>query len=463
MRKKFFLALLVVCLMMAGTVECEESNLLNHTVVPVWLVGMPLNGTTIPADCQDTLVKLAKAAAARPDITIVIKGLCSVEGSENYNLALALRRARKIEFFLVSKGVAPGRIRAIGIGRLSATDGADVRGVLLEIIYIPKNVRVDITAIEAARLSAIAAAKRAEVAEMEAKAWAAEAKSQADRSKTEADRSGGFAVSANLALGRTEVLSEEAMADAQKAKAEADRAKEERERAEAIARVLAEKKAEEEMKDTSPLDTTPISPPSSGLLNWQGRWGAEIGVPSYLGLFAKPFPESALKLHAAQAFIKNNQADSGKWSSIGASYCWPWGLEIFGVVTMDKFEYQSQNADPEEVKIIIVDLQSNYYPLWHYSKNHHCWFFLGGGVNIGHVFPFEVIISGEKGKFGGNRLGYLAVLAIDLTNPEKGGKGWIVKLECLLKEIELKSQGYSKNAIEKGNSTIIRLGVIHQF
>jgi len=188
MRKKFFLALLVVCLMMAGTVECEESNLLNHTVVPVWLVGMPLNGTTIPADCQDTLVKLVEIAAARPDITFVINGLCSVEGDENYNLVLALRRAEAIKFFLVSKGVEPGRIRTIGLGRVEATNRADVRGVLLEIIYIPRSIRVDISAIEAVRLSANAAADRAEAAEVKAKAWAAEAKSQADRATAQAGK-----------------------------------------------------------------------------------------------------------------------------------------------------------------------------------------------------------------------------------------------------------------------------------
>ncbi|MBU2456999.1 OmpA family protein [Patescibacteria group bacterium] len=414
MRKKFFLALLVVCLMMAGTVECEESNLLNHTVVPVWLVGMPLNGTTIPADCQDTLVKLAKAAAARPDITIVIKGLCSVEGSENYNLALALRRARKIEFFLVSKGVAPGRIRAIGIGRLSATDGADVRGVLLEIIYIPKNVRVDITAIEAARLSAIAAAKRAEAAEMEAKAWAAEAKSQADRSKTEADRSGGFAVSANLALGRTEVLSEEAMADAQKAKAEADRAKEERERAEAIAESLAK-----ERKDASP--PPPQAPPPAG--PWKLEVGGNFSSDGY----------GYVDIMPPHPFIERVNTIAGDgWYGFGVTLTPAanknWQLSVFGMQEAKKFQGGTVRS---------FGIETGYH-IEIYDKLSLCL-----GVKYEKMLPFDV----QYPEWGSKKLKTeeTKLAAIAETYISNGswfiGINWIEFISSVLKVEDLEDEG----------------------
>ena len=50
-------------------------------------------------------------------IRVRIEGNCDERGTQEYNLALGARRASAVQNFLISQGVAPGRMRTISYGK----------------------------------------------------------------------------------------------------------------------------------------------------------------------------------------------------------------------------------------------------------------------------------------------------------------------------------------------------------
>jgi outer membrane protein OmpA-like peptidoglycan-associated protein len=66
---------------------------------------------------QTRLGQVADALTARdPDSPIVVEGYTDSQGSKRFNERLSKERAESVRSFLVSRGVAPDRIRAEGLG-----------------------------------------------------------------------------------------------------------------------------------------------------------------------------------------------------------------------------------------------------------------------------------------------------------------------------------------------------------
>jgi len=70
-------------------------------------------------DSSAAAVLDAQAAwlAKYPSVRVTIEGHCDERGTREYNLALGARRANSVREFLVSHGVAPGRITTISYGK----------------------------------------------------------------------------------------------------------------------------------------------------------------------------------------------------------------------------------------------------------------------------------------------------------------------------------------------------------
>jgi peptidoglycan-associated lipoprotein len=52
-----------------------------------------------------------------PDYSAIIEGHADEQGTREYNLALGARRANAAREYLVSRGVADGRIRVVSFGK----------------------------------------------------------------------------------------------------------------------------------------------------------------------------------------------------------------------------------------------------------------------------------------------------------------------------------------------------------
>lgn len=85
--------------------------------------------STIRAGEDLQLEALAKLMMRHPSMKIELIAHTDSRGEESYNLALSLRRAESARDFLVSRGIAPERIRAFGYGearlRNHCTDGVE--------------------------------------------------------------------------------------------------------------------------------------------------------------------------------------------------------------------------------------------------------------------------------------------------------------------------------------------------
>jgi outer membrane protein OmpA-like peptidoglycan-associated protein len=64
----------------------------------------------------DRLDQLADTLDRHPDMLVIVKGHTDDEGSEAANQSLSERRADAVRSYLVAKGIAPGRITAVGLG-----------------------------------------------------------------------------------------------------------------------------------------------------------------------------------------------------------------------------------------------------------------------------------------------------------------------------------------------------------
>lgn len=85
------------------------------------LVNFELDSASLTDDAVTNLTEVA-AALTDPRLAgakFVIEGHTDASGSENYNQALAERRASAVQEFLVSKGVPQSQMTALGMGELS--------------------------------------------------------------------------------------------------------------------------------------------------------------------------------------------------------------------------------------------------------------------------------------------------------------------------------------------------------
>ncbi len=76
-----------------------------------------LDQFTVRTDAQPVLSAQAAWLNRYPAVQVRIEGNCDERGTREYNLALGARRANSVREFLVSHGVAPGRINTISYGK----------------------------------------------------------------------------------------------------------------------------------------------------------------------------------------------------------------------------------------------------------------------------------------------------------------------------------------------------------
>jgi peptidoglycan-associated lipoprotein len=71
----------------------------------------------IRSDAQPILAAQSAWLNRYQSVQIRIEGNCDERGTREYNLALGARRANSVRVFLVSHGIAPGRITTISYGK----------------------------------------------------------------------------------------------------------------------------------------------------------------------------------------------------------------------------------------------------------------------------------------------------------------------------------------------------------
>lgn len=73
--------------------------------------------STLSPQAQTTLAAQAGWLNANPEYAITIEGHADEQGTREYNLALGARRANAAREFLLSNGVAAGRIKVVSFGK----------------------------------------------------------------------------------------------------------------------------------------------------------------------------------------------------------------------------------------------------------------------------------------------------------------------------------------------------------
>ncbi|MEM9427751.1 MAG: peptidoglycan-associated lipoprotein Pal [Pseudomonadota bacterium] len=73
--------------------------------------------STLTVEAQQVLDGQAQWLLTNGDYSALVEGHADEQGTREYNLALGARRASAVQNYLISKGVAPGRIRTISYGK----------------------------------------------------------------------------------------------------------------------------------------------------------------------------------------------------------------------------------------------------------------------------------------------------------------------------------------------------------
>jgi len=76
-----------------------------------------LDSSSIRADAQQTLARQVQWLSRYPQYTVTVEGHADERGTREYNLALGQRRAVAVRDYLVSRGVAPNRMRTVSYGK----------------------------------------------------------------------------------------------------------------------------------------------------------------------------------------------------------------------------------------------------------------------------------------------------------------------------------------------------------
>lgn len=77
----------------------------------------PSGQTTLTADARAVLARQAEWLNKYSNFSAVVQGHAEETGTREYNLALGARRAGAVQEYLVSQGVAAGRIRTLSFGK----------------------------------------------------------------------------------------------------------------------------------------------------------------------------------------------------------------------------------------------------------------------------------------------------------------------------------------------------------
>jgi outer membrane protein OmpA-like peptidoglycan-associated protein len=79
-------------------------------------VNFEFNKSSLTANAKTILDTVAEALTQRTDIKIELDGHTDAKGSDAYNMKLSQRRAQTVRTYLVGKGIAAGRMTAVGMG-----------------------------------------------------------------------------------------------------------------------------------------------------------------------------------------------------------------------------------------------------------------------------------------------------------------------------------------------------------
>lgn len=88
------------------------------------LVYFEFDQSTIRADAEETLRSKVGVLRANPDVTLKVEGHADERGSDEYNVALGLRRANAVKTFLVGYGLDPNRFETASQGEERPLDSA---------------------------------------------------------------------------------------------------------------------------------------------------------------------------------------------------------------------------------------------------------------------------------------------------------------------------------------------------
>ena len=100
------------------------------------------DSAALDTSSHDTLNRLATAAKQCPGVRIAIEGHADIEGSNEYNQRLSVRRAEAVVAYLVKAGADARQLEAVGFGSSrpaapNTTVGSRARNRRIEIVVRP--------------------------------------------------------------------------------------------------------------------------------------------------------------------------------------------------------------------------------------------------------------------------------------------------------------------------------------
>ena len=72
---------------------------------------------TLKPDARERLAKISGIVLAYPDLKLQVEGHTDSIGSDEYNQTLSEKRAESVQGYLVSSGVLPDHVTAVGLGK----------------------------------------------------------------------------------------------------------------------------------------------------------------------------------------------------------------------------------------------------------------------------------------------------------------------------------------------------------
>jgi outer membrane protein OmpA-like peptidoglycan-associated protein len=104
----------------ASIVKNNMPTVVGNSSESKWaLIGInfEFNKATLTPESLPILANTAEILLTNPDINVEIEGNTDNIGSKHYNMELSIRRADVVKDYLISKGVAAGRITTKGMGK----------------------------------------------------------------------------------------------------------------------------------------------------------------------------------------------------------------------------------------------------------------------------------------------------------------------------------------------------------
>jgi peptidoglycan-associated lipoprotein len=89
---------------------------------PLEDIHFDLNSSALGDAARETLGQHANWLKAHAGVRVTVEGHCDERGTVEYNLALGEQRAKATKEFLVSLGVAAGRLRTVSFGKEKPVD-----------------------------------------------------------------------------------------------------------------------------------------------------------------------------------------------------------------------------------------------------------------------------------------------------------------------------------------------------